>query len=107
MPQTPYNEPITLAYVHIANAGTNVVKSVTGGLFSININSATSGATLELFDQSTTATGTVVIAGPINLGTADILPLNLPFGPTGAGIAFKTGLVALTTGTLDVTFAIR
>jgi hypothetical protein len=107
MPQTPYNAPIGVSYYHISAAGTFVAKSVPGALFSLNINSATAGATLELFDQATTATGTVVIAGPINLGTANVLPSHLDIGPSGAGINFKTGLVALTTGTLDVTLAIR
>lgn len=107
MPQN-IGEPLLAAYSHISNAGTFVVKAAPGGLFALNINSATLGAaTIELFDQSTTATGTVVIAGPINIGTAAVLPLRLVFGPTDGGLRFNTGLVALTTGTLDATVSYR
>jgi hypothetical protein len=106
MPQN-IGEPLLAAYNHITNAGTFVIKAAPGGLFSLNINSATAGGTLELFDQSTTATGTVVIAGPITLGTLDVLPMRVLFGPDNGGLRFNTGLVALTTGTLDVTVGFR
>lgn len=107
MPQNT-GEPLLTAYNHISNAGTFVVKAVPGGLFALNINSATLGAaTIELFDQSSTVTGTVVIAGPINIGTAAVLPLRLNFGPTDGGLKFNSGLVVLTTGTLDATISYR
>jgi len=107
MAQTPYNAPVSVSYYHIANAGTYLVKGVPGQVFSVNMNSATSGATFEMFDQATTATGTVVIAGPINLGTANVLPSHLDIGPSYCGVNFKTGLVVLTTGTLDLMVAFR
>ena len=112
MPQYPYSQPTAsslagASYDHIASAGTFVVKATPGNLFTLNINSATAGATLEFFDQATTVTGTVAIAGPITIGTADILPMRLGFGPENVGLKTNTGLVALTTGTLDVTVGFR
>ena|SRR5579863_337339 len=107
MPQNPYNAPVAVPYYHISNAGTFAVKATPGTMFSININSGSTGATIELFDQSTTATGTVVVAGPITVGTADILPLRVLFGPDSGGLRVNNGLVALTTGTLDVTLGYR
>ena len=107
MPQN-IGEPLLATYNHITNAGTFVIKAAPGGLFSLNINSATLGAaTIELFDQATTASGTVVIAGPINLGTASVVPLRYAFGTNDGGLRFNTGLVAVTTGTLDVTVLFR
>lgn len=106
MPQIPLGSPLGVPYNHISNAGTFVVKAKPGSLFALNINSGTAGATVTLFDQTTTATGTVEIA-LINVGTSDILPLSLPFGPAGNGINFTNGLVALTTGTVDLTVAYR
>ena len=107
MPQYPFNTPGEVAYNHIGTAGTYVVKAVPGALFEININSGTSGATIELFDQATTVTGTNVIAGPINLGTATVIPQRVLYGPDGAGIKFNNGLVVITTGTTDITMAYR
>ena len=106
MPQNT-GEPLLAAYSHISNAGTFVVKAAAGGLFSLNINSFTTGATLELFDQATTVTGTVVIAGPITFGTLDVVPIRVLFGPDNGGLRVNNGIVALTTGTLDVTVGYR
>ena len=44
---------------------------------------------------------------PITIGTADILPLRLGFGPENVGLKTNTGLVVLTTGTLDATVGFR
>lgn len=106
MAQTPYNAPVGVAYSHISNAGTTLVKSVPGAAFSLNINSGTGVGSLTLFDQSTTATGTVTIA-VINVGTANVLPQHLDLGPSGGGLNFKTGLVVVSTGTIDATVGFR
>ena len=106
MPQTPYGTPIGVAYTHIANAGTTVVKANPGAMYTININSGTAGATLTLYDQTSTTIGTVLI-GALNFGTADVLPLRVPYGPGKGGINFKNGLVVVTAGTLDATIAFK
>ena len=104
MPQTPYNEPITVsrAYTHISNAGTTLVKATPGSLFSININSGVSEAALTLFDQVTTVTGTNTIAA-LALTLTEAGPVNLPFGVAGSGLTFKNGLCIVAAGTIDAT----
>jgi hypothetical protein len=106
MPQYNYNAPVAVAYAHITNAGTNVVKGAPGQLFSININSGSSGSGLTLLDQVGSTVGTVDI-GIVAIGTSDIVPLKLAYGPEGAGIKFNTGLVIVSTGTIDATIGYR
>jgi len=106
VPQYSYNTAGAVAYSHISNAGTFAVKTAAGDFFSINVNSATAGATATLFDQAGTATGTVDIA-VLTLGTADVVPLRVAYGPEGQGIKFANGLAVLTTGTVDLTIAYR
>ena len=108
MAQNPYNAPVAVTYNHITAPGTFVVKANAGQVFSLNFNSLTSGtvASVSLFDQTTTATGTVGIA-VINVGTAHTFPIHLDIGPAYAGLNFKNGLVALVTGTVDATIGFR
>jgi hypothetical protein len=107
MPQTPYNAPVAVTYYHITAPGTFVVKAAPGQLFAINSNALTGTvASVSFFDQATTATGTVGIA-VMNFGTANVLPSRLDIGSAYAGINFKTGLVAVVTGTIDTTVSFR
>ena len=105
MPQAPF----PLKYAHIANAGTTVVKAAPGVLGSLNVNSASSAATVQFIDAASTTVATPVI-GTITFGAADTLPQNLPLGSTAEGVpglAVNTGIVVITTGTLDVTIGYR
>jgi hypothetical protein len=106
MPQTPYSTQVPVSYLHVSNAGTTEGKQAAGALLSMNVNSATGAGTVILYDQIGATPGTVEIAS-FAIGTADILPLQLPIGPTGAGLKFNTGLLVVTTGTLDATFGYR
>lgn len=87
-------------YSHIANAGTHVVKATAGLLDHVIVNGGSVGATCAIYDQNTTATGTVAV-GTITLGgTAEIAsPFSLTYGALT-----NTGIVAVTAGTIDLTF---
>lgn len=98
MPQYPYNTAVGSAYQNIHNAGTTVVKSAPGVLHSIALNGGASAATVTLFDN-TAASGTAI--AQITLGAAVTAPMN----PVGYGVNFNTGLVAVATGTIDLTLS--
>lgn len=104
MPQTPYNAPVGVSYKNISGAGTITVKSGAGLLASINVNQAASAAAVTLYDN-TAASGTKI--GSIVYGAAATAPVSLPFGPNGGGINFNTGLVIVTSGSVDLTVAYR
>lgn len=100
MPQYPYNEPIGLSYAHINTATTTVVKSVPGLFATFNINSSTTGATIEFFDN-TSATA------PIFIGTLTLPTIATPSQQVVYNLNFKTGLTVVTTGVLDILIGFR
>ena len=101
MPQYQGNTPIGQSYFHISNAGTKVVKTTGGNLDGVIINGGSVGATLALFDQNTTVTGTVAI-GTITVGGSIVSPV-----ATTYNLDFANGLAVVSTGTIDVTFRYR
>lgn len=103
MPQNFGPPPVGLSYAHISNAGTSAVKATPALLADIAINSASTGATITLIDNKSTVSATPVI-GVITLGAAVVTPTKLSYGDSGvSGIQTNTGLVVLTTGTIDLT----
>jgi hypothetical protein len=95
MAQVPYNQPIGLSYKHIST-GTVVVKPVAGYLDRIVFNGGSSSATVTLYDNPTTATGTVIAIQTLSASTnvAAAIVYNL---------LFTTGLTIIVTGTVDIT----
>ena len=91
-------------YTHISTAGTVLVQASSCALFSLNINTGVAGATATVYDSASTATlpGSAVVAA-FSIGTS--APINVPIGPVGRGLTLNNGLVIVTTGTADITFA--
>ena len=84
------------SYSNITTATTTTVKSGSGGLRAIIVNTAVASATITIYD-SLTASGTKI--GTITLGLTAI-PLVIPYD-----IAFNTGLTVVTSGAIDLTVA--
>lgn len=95
MPQYPYNAPVGLNYTHINTAATTVVKSSAGLFGTFNVNSATSTATIEFYDNTSAA-------APILIGALTLPTITTPNQQVVYNLYFKTGLTIVTTGTLDV-----
>jgi hypothetical protein len=108
MAQTPYSTQAPVAYSHVVNAGTVVLKSAAGALLGFNINEVTAASTGTIYDASGTAgiAGTVEV-GIFSLGTNTVSPQFVSEGPPGIGLKLNNGCVVVTTGTCDLTFAIR
>ena len=103
MAQVPYNSIVGLTYQHISNAGTTVVKAKPGMLASVIVNQGTGPATLALFDNSVTTTGTVVI-GTIELASTTVVG---PQQPIVYNVQTNTGLVVVASGYVDATITFR
>lgn len=107
MPQYPYDAPVGYSYAHISNAGTVVVKASAGAVNAVNINGGATGAALEMFDNNVTVTGTVVIAN-MTLGATALASVPYAVEVAGNGVGeFKSGLVVVSTGTIDATIWYR
>ena len=100
MAQVPYNSIVGVAYAHINTATTTVVKPVPGMLSAIIFNSASSGATVTIYDQTSAA---APIVGVITLSAAETTPAQ----PVVFNVTLKNGLTIVTTGTLDITVTFR
>lgn len=101
MPQTPYNAVLGMTPVHISNAGTHVVMAEGGLLASVIINGGTAGATIEMFDNNVTQTGTAVIGEITLAGTV------FPMQPVNYNATVNNGVVVVATGTFDATILVR
>jgi hypothetical protein len=99
MPQYPYNEPVGLSYKHVVNAATTTVKAGPGYLDRIVYNSGSSAATLTLYDN-TAGSGTII--GVVTLSASENTPSAVVYNVT-----FSTGLVVVSTGTVDCTIVFR
>lgn len=82
---------------NIAAAGTTTLKTGSGVLHGIVVNTPIASATITIYDN-TTATGT-------KIGTVTLPGTLLAQGPGGAiyDAAFTKGLTVVTTGTVDIT----
>lgn len=99
MPQYPYNEPVGLSYKHVVNAATTTVKAGPGYLDRVVYNGGSSSATLTMYDN-TAASGTII--GVVTLSASENNPAAVVYNAT-----FTTGLVVVSTGTIDCTFIFR
>ena len=107
MAQTPLGTLGPVNYAHIVNAGTVQVKAQAGSLMSVNVNSVGAASTATMYDVNQTGTLGTVTVGIMSIGTAYAAPARVPVGPDNSGVAFKNGLVIVTTGTCDLTVAYR
>lgn len=101
MGQNQYTQAAGLSYAHISNAGTTVVKARPGFLGAVNINSGTAGATLTVIDSSV-ASGTTPQIAVLDVGTTTVVPDQVPYG-----IETNSGIVIVSTGTVDATISFR
>jgi len=104
MPQYLNLTPSPQSYKHISNAGTTLVKATSATLAGVILNQGTVGSTLALFDQATTVTGTVAL-GTITVAGTSSVPGFTPFGQ--GGVQTTTGLVVVSTGSIDATVVYR
>jgi hypothetical protein len=98
MPQTPYNQPIGLAYKRISTQTTTTVKATAGYLDRIILNSATTGAVVTLYDNPAAGSGTVIASWVVTSG------VNTPAPAIVYNIIFTNGLTIVTaTANADIT----
>lgn len=97
MAQIPIFQPIGFSYKNINTSTTTIVKATPGTIRGLYINSATSTATVTIYDNATVASGTKIAT--LTLGT-----VTAPQRSTLDNINFANGLTIVTaTAAVDLT----
>jgi len=108
MAQTPLSTRSPARYKHIVNAGTVVVSAKPNVLFGVNVNAIAAASTGTLYDAATAAavTGSLAV-GILSFGSTYAAPTWIQVGPSDAGIQLNSGLVIISTGSIDATIVTK
>jgi hypothetical protein len=103
MVQSAYNRVLGYKYAHMSGAQSLVVKTSAGVISNVLINNASNGSTISIYDSNSASTLTPVI-GIATIGAAIVGPgINTMYPGDSDAVTTNTGILVVTTGTIDIT----